>query len=88
MRNGTWPVSRPDINVRWLRATSKAISEPEFPAPAMMRTLSLFQLTGIPVIFGMKLHDFRIEQLSEPGLPGSWIRGHRHHNVIRFDSFG
>jgi hypothetical protein len=33
MRNGTWPVSRPESQVGWLRTTSRAISAPELPAP-------------------------------------------------------
>ena len=36
MRNGSSPTSLPDIQVWWpARATSSAISAPEFPAPAM-----------------------------------------------------
>jgi hypothetical protein len=36
MRKGTWPVSRPDIHtLRPARVSSIAISDPEFPAPAI-----------------------------------------------------
>jgi hypothetical protein len=33
MRNGTWPTSRPDSQVRWVGVTSRSISAPELPAP-------------------------------------------------------
>ena len=81
MRKGMWPVSRPDMQMRWpLRASSSPISAPEFPAPAISTAPGL-QLRGAAIGAGMQLHDVRVEIAGKVGNARRLVVGHRHDHV-------